>query len=224
MNSDRLPGKVLQQVGGKPMLEYLLERLRQCASLDSVVIATSTDQSDDLVERFCHERSADCCRGSLLNVASRFGDVLNVYQFDAFVRVSGDSPLLDPRLVDLGVELFRRGEFDLVTNVFPRSYPRGQSVEVIRTETFRRTVETMEDADEAEHVTLFFYRHPEMFKILNFGADADYSGVHLAVDSIADIERLGAIVNAMEKPHWQYGLEEILDIYESVSSGRRARA
>jgi len=206
------------------MLEYLLERLRQCTSLDSIVIATSIDQSDDLVERFCHERGADCCRGSLLNVASRFTDALNVYQFDAFVRVSGDSPLLDPRLVDRGVELFRRGEFDLVTNVFPRTYPRGQSVEVIRTETFRRTAETMEGVDEAEHVTLFFYRHPEMFRILNFGADADYSGVHLGVDSIADIERFAGIVAAMDGPHWQYGLAEILEIYESVSSGRSARA
>jgi spore coat polysaccharide biosynthesis protein SpsF (cytidylyltransferase family) len=223
MKSDRLPGKVLHQVHGKPMLEYLLERLEQCTSLDSVVVATSTDQSDDPVERFCRKRGRDCYRGSLSNVANRFRDVLDVYRFDAFVRVSGDSPLLDPKLVDLGVEHFGRGQFDLVTNVFPRSYPRGQSVEVIRADTFRWAADATKTDDEKEHVTLFFYRNPDKFRIFNFTADADYTGLQLAVDSIGDMERFEAIVNAMEGPHWQYGLEQIREIYRHVSSGQGLR-
>lgn len=223
MKSDRLPGKVLHQVHGKPMLEYLLERLEQCTSLDSVVVATSTDQSDDPVERFCRERGRDCYRGSLSNVANRFRDVLDVYRFDAFVRISGDSPLLDPKLVDLGVEHFEGGQFDLVTNVFPRSYPRGQSVEVIGADTFRRAADATKTDDEREHVTLLFYRNPDKFRIFNFTADVDYTGFQLAVDSIADMERFEAIVDAMEGPHWQYGLEQIHEICRHVSSGQGSR-
>jgi len=224
MNSDRLPGKVLHPVRGKPMLEYILERLDRCALLNRVVVATSTDRTDDPVERFCRERATECYRGSLSNVASRFKNVLDIYGFDAFVRVSGDSPLLDPGLVDRAVGIFLQGDLDLVTNVFPRSYPRGQSVEVVRTETFRRVFDDGWSNDEAQHVTPFFYRCQEAFRIVNFCADADYSGIHLAVDSVADMERFAAILNAMGGPHWRYGLEEILGLYEHVSSGGGSHA
>jgi len=218
----RLPGKVLYRVNGKPMLEYLLERLDQCTSVDAVVVATSTDQTDDPVERYCRSRERKCFRGSSENVASRFKDVVDRYRSDAFVRVSGDSPLLDPGLVDRAVGIFLQGGLDLVTNVFPRSYPRGQSVEVVRTETFRRVFDDGWSNDEAQHVTPFFYRRQEAFRIVNFCADADYSGIHLAVDTAADMERFTAIVEAMEKPQWQYGFAEILEIYKTVSSGRRS--
>lgn len=224
MNSERLPGKVLHPIRGKPMLEYLLERLDRCALLNGVVVATSTDRTDDPVERFCRERARECYRGSLSNVASRFKDVLDMYRFDAFVRVSGDSPLLDPKVVERGVELFLKGSYDVVSNVFPRSFPRGQSVEVVRAATFQRVFDQTWSDDEIEHVTLHFYRNPERFRILNFAAEADYSGIHLAVDRVADVERFVAILNAMEGPHWRYGLEEILRLYQHVSSGRGSHA
>jgi len=223
MNSERLPGKVLHPVHGKPMLEYLLERLDHCKSLDAVVVATSTDPADDPVAGFCRERGADCYRGSLANVASRFMDVLTHSGFDAFLRVSGDSPLLDPEIVDKGVEIFPQGNFDLVTNVFPRSYPRGQSVEVVRSETFSRALQKMRDEDELQHVTLFFYRNPQGFAIRNFAADADYTGVRLAVDTIEDMERFASLVEGMEKSHWKYSLPEILDMCRTLDGVRRAR-
>jgi len=223
MNSERLPGKVLHPVHGKPMLEYLVERLDHCKSLDAVVVATSTDPTDNPVAGFCRERGTACYRGSLANVASRFIDVLTQSGFDAFLRVSGDSPLLDPQIVDRGVEIFLQGDFDLVTNVFPRSYPRGQSVEVVRSETFRRAFQKMRDEDELQHVTLFFYRNPQEFAIHNFAADADYSGVHLAVDTVEDMERFSCLLDGMEGPHWQYDLPEILDMCRSLDGVRRSR-
>ncbi len=132
MGSQRLPGKVLYSVAGKPMLQYLLERLEHCRGVDKVVVATSSDQSDDPVFKFCRQYGATCYRGSLLNVAARFKELLDIYQFDTFVRISGDSPFLDPKLIELGLEIFCRDNFDLVTNVMPRSYPKGQSVEIVR--------------------------------------------------------------------------------------------
>ena len=224
MDSERLPGKVLHPVRGKPILEYLLERIDHCKSLDAIVVATSTDPTDDPVAGFCRERGTDCYRGSLANVASRFMDVLTHCGFDAFLRISGDSPLLDPQIVDRGVEIFLQGNFDLVTNVFPRSYPRGQSVEVVRSETYRRAFQEMRDEDELQHVTLFFYRNPQEFAIHNFAPDADYSDVHLAVDKIEDMERFASLVEGMEKSHWEYSLPEIVAMCRTLQVPRGSRA
>jgi spore coat polysaccharide biosynthesis protein SpsF len=223
MNSERLPGKVLYAVMGKPILEYLLERLDRCALLNGVVVATSMDPSDDSVEQFCREQGRACVRGSLPNVARRFRDVLDTYKPEAFVRISGDSPLLDPKIVDRGIEIFLQGTFDLVTNVFPRSFPRGQSVEVVRAETFRRAIDNVQDADELEHVTLFFYRNPDRFRIRNFSAEVECSHVHLAIDTVEDLKRVAAIVAAMERPHWEYGLEEVIKMYTEMTLAGGAR-
>jgi len=223
MNSERLPGKVLHPVRGKPMLEYLLERLDRCESLDAVVVATSTDPTDDPVAAFCRQLARQCFRGSLDNVASRFKDVLDTSKLDAFVRISGDSPLLDPKVVDRGVEIFLQSAFDVVTNVFPRSFPKGQSVEVVRSGTFRRAFQKMRDKDELQHVTLFFYRNPQEFAIHSFAADADYSEVHLAVDTMEDMERFSCLLEGMERPHWKYSLTEILDMCRTLDDSRRSR-
>ncbi len=131
MSSQRLPDKVLTMVNGKPLLQYLLERLTHCSSIDQIVVATSEDKSDDPIAVFCHEYGALCFRGPLQNVAKRFYMALEKYNLDAFVRVCCDSPMLDQKLIDQGVKLFN-GEYDLVTNTLRRSYPVGQSVEVIR--------------------------------------------------------------------------------------------
>lgn len=217
MTSKRFPGKVLHQVAGKPLLQYVLERLSPCTSLDAVVVATSVDQSDDPVEFFCREHGVLCFRGDLANVAGRLNAALRAHGFGAFVRLSGDSPLMDPVVVDRGVDTFLKGKSDLVTNVFPRSFPRGQSVEVLRADTFRWAVEMMRDSEDLEHVTRYYYRNPRYFKIRNFSAEQDYSGVGLAVDTTQDMERFAKIIASMDKPHWKYHLPEILAIYADLS-------
>ena len=137
MSSKRFLGKVLHNVEGKPMLAYVLERLQRCRPLDGIVVATSTDDSDTPVADFCHECGVDCYRGPLQDVAGRFKEVLDEYRFDGFVRVCGDSPLIDQRLIDKGIRIFRRSGFDIVTNVSPKTFPKGQSVEVLSTDTFK---------------------------------------------------------------------------------------
>jgi spore coat polysaccharide biosynthesis protein SpsF len=164
MSSHRLPGKVLKTVQGKTMLSYLYERLVHCRSLDSIVISTSTDPSDDPVAAFCRSNRIVHFRGSLLDVAGRFKSTLDYLDCDAFVRVSGDSPLLDQGLVDQAVRLFRTASCDLVTNVFPRSFPAGQSVEVLKRTSFSRGYTQMTEPQDLEHVTPYFYRRHEEYQ------------------------------------------------------------
>jgi spore coat polysaccharide biosynthesis protein SpsF len=142
----------------------------------------------------------------------------STFGLDGFVRVCGDSPLLDQRLVDRGAGIFRSGAYDLVTNVFPRTFPPGQSVEVMSTAFFRRGYALMSEAGDLEHVTRFFYRHNHRFNILNFSAPEDYSGLHLAVDTAEDMQRFAGLVASMARPHWHYGLPEIVRLYRQVET------
>ena len=100
MTSQRLPGKVMLEVAGRPVLAYLLERLAHCQRTSMVVVLTSRDPSDDAVADFCQRQGLECFRGDLHNVARRFADALDHYGVEGFVRISGDSPLLDQALVD----------------------------------------------------------------------------------------------------------------------------
>lgn len=217
MSSKRFPGKVLHRLAGKPTLQYVLERLFHCGSLDAVVVATSSDASDTVIWDFCREYGVECYRGPLANVAGRFKEVLDVYKFDSFVRVSGDSPLLDQRLVDKGVDMFLAGDFDLVTNVLPRTYPAGQSVEVVRADTFMHWYQSMKRNEELEHVTAFFYKNKEFSRIRNFALNQDQSHIHLSVDTERDMDIVGLMIERMNKPHWQYELEEIIRLYRDVA-------
>ncbi len=222
MSSQRLPGKVLQKVSGKPLLGYLLERLERVKEADGLVLVTSAEESDNPVALFCKEKGTACFRGSLFNVACRFNSSLSLYGFDAFVRISGDSPLIDPLLVSHAIELFKSGKHDLVTNVEERSFPAGQSVEVVGTTAFRRAFAQMIETEDLEHVTRFFYRRPESFKIHNFKAPGDFSSVRLTVDSAEDLQVLTKMVGMMGKTHLAYGYLDLIDLYYRAVPNRRA--
>ena len=213
MSSQRFPNKVLYRVAGKPMLQYLLERLEHCNCLDAIVVATSVEDSDTPIVDYCAQHSVAFYRGSLSNVAGRFKEALDVYQFDCFVRVTGDSPLLDQRLIEKGVSIFLSGDLDLVTNVLPRTYPKGQSVEVLRTSTYQRTYPRMQEAEDLEHVTRFFHKHPEGFRIHNFAWAENLNDIQLSVDTWQEMDSFATIVTKMTRHHWEYTLEDIIQIY-----------
>jgi spore coat polysaccharide biosynthesis protein SpsF (cytidylyltransferase family) len=224
MSSRRLPGKVLTEVAGKPLLHYLHERLIHCRDIDGIIVSTSTDPSDDPVALFCMRHDIPFFRGSLNHVAQRFQETVEAFGLDAFVRVNGDSPLLDPHLIDHAVTLFRAGEADLVTNVFPRTFPPGQSVEVVRGSVFREICPRLDDPQDQEHVTRFFYLHPDDFKIVNFRAAEAYAPMHLAVDTPSDLERFRSMVQHMTKPHHLYTLDELSDLYAAVEDAAQGAA
>jgi spore coat polysaccharide biosynthesis protein SpsF (cytidylyltransferase family) len=216
MSSERLPGKVLRPLAGKPALQYVLERLERAREPDLVVVATSVDPGDDPIEELCGQLGVQVHRGPLENVAERFGEVAERFDLSAFARVTADSPLLDQRVVDRAVKLFREGNFDLVTNVFPSTFPSGQSVEVVARDAFGSAFAKMTDPDELEHVTLFFYRNPELFRIENFTAGHDDGDLDVSLDTVEDARLLEAMLARMEKPHTEYTSDELVELYRAV--------
>ncbi|HWP95233.1 MAG TPA: hypothetical protein VN426_00125 [Syntrophomonadaceae bacterium] len=216
MSSKRFPGKTLYRVKDRPMLQYLLERVECCNSINDIVVATSVEESDLPVEIFCQNYGVKCYRGSLNDVAGRFDDILTHYPCDAFVRVNGDSPLMDPKLIDDGVGLFCSGDYDLVTNVSPRSFPKGQSIEVLKSNIYRKAYSGMRDHEELEHVTRYYYNHPDRFTIHNFTSQVDYSNIQLSVDTCTDMVNFERIINCMDRPHWEYSWGDIMSLMKTV--------
>ncbi len=190
MSSTRLPGKVLKDVGGMPMLQYELERLSRCTTIDKIVVATSTTSDDDVIERLCRKINFSCVRGSLDDVLSRYIESAKKFPgYDIIVRVTGDCPLIDPTVVDKVVTFFEQGEFDYVSNVEAgkESYPDGMDVEVFSRHALLEAGEKATLKSEHEHVTPYIRNHPE-FRRGGVQADTDTSAYRLTVDNPEDFE------------------------------------
>ena len=207
MSSARLPGKVLRPLAGKPALAWVLERLEHAGELDTVVVATSREPSDDAVADFCAQRDTECFRGSLDDLAARLIGAAREHRLEALARISGDSPFIDQRLVDHGVRLMREQRPDLVTNVRPRTFPPGQSVEVARTEALVRAHAGETRAEEREHVTGPLYDGGHT--VVRFANEPPRTSPRYTLDTPADHARLEGILMDMDRPHWQYSWEEL---------------
>lgn len=210
MTSRRLPGKVLLKIQGKAVLHYLLERIERCSSLETIIVATSDHVSDDEIAAFCKSLDIKCFRGNLNNVADRFNGAAAKYKLDAFVRICGDSPLLDTLLVDELVQIFRRSDADLVTNVANRTFPHGQSVEVLSTETLCHAVKKMDLPQHFEHVTRYFYDHCDDFVIKEIKCPIVWEGASFVIDTPADFKRIKALIESMDRPHLEYSLRDLI--------------
>lgn len=192
MSSTRLPGKSLKQITGETVVGRVVSNVARSKSADAYLVATSIDPTDTPIMNWCREQGVPVFRGPLDNVALRVLQAGVHARADAVVRVSGDSPFIDPVLIDHAIRLYRANDLDLVTNVFPRSFPRGQSVEVISLNALRRVIDNGLTAEQQEHVTKAFYDHPHDFHIANFatedvgGTCGDHSSIQLAIDSEGD--------------------------------------
>lgn len=198
MTSARLPGKVLISIAGKPILERVYERVSQCKYLNKVIIATSEHSSDDQIEQFCYSRGFLCYRGPLDDVAGRFLSIVQSEGVEEFIRISGDSPLIDPAIIDLVIAEYNADFYDLVTNVLYRTFPKGQSVELVRSSTFKKMYECLMNLDDKEHVTKAFYSYKFNYKIKNIVAEPPVGDIQLSVDTQEDLNKVSKIINSCD--------------------------
>jgi spore coat polysaccharide biosynthesis protein SpsF len=187
MSSNRLPGKVLKSLCSKPLIKHITDNLRQNLPESEIIIITSRKRSDDVISNFAQSEKVKCYRGSLENVYERFCGAIKLHSIPHFVRICADSPLLDIGLVQTSIEEFKSQDVDLVTNIFPRSFPKGQSVEVIRSTTFASETYRQLENFSAEHVTQAFYHNSQRYKIVNLLNSIDQSKETLAIDTFEDM-------------------------------------
>ncbi|MCA1999825.1 MAG: NTP transferase domain-containing protein [Hyphomicrobiales bacterium] len=209
-SSARLPGKVVRVLAGRPLLGHLLGRLRRVNGLDGIAIATSDAPSDDPVAAFAAREGIPCHRGPLEDVATRMLGAARASGADAFVRISGDSPLLDPDIVAQALRLFGDARPDLVSNVVRRTFPKGQSVEIVRVETFARLLPRFGAGEDREHVTPFLYRNPNLCRIVGFEREPPAGEVQLSIDTEEDFEAVERLIHALGPEADAAGLETLL--------------
>jgi len=195
MSSRRLPGKILTDLGGVPVLGMVLDRLGRCDELAGVVLATSSESSDDPVEAFAAERGCELHRGPLDDVLARFLGAVDGREADAIVRVTADCPFVEPELIDRLVRIWRRGDFDYVTDVLePRTFPRGFDAEVVSRGCLELAgAEATEPADR-EHVTTFIRERPERFTQAGLWMRPAMGEERVTLDTPEDLLQLRGLV------------------------------
>jgi spore coat polysaccharide biosynthesis protein SpsF (cytidylyltransferase family) len=191
MTSQRYPGKMLVPFLGKPLIAHVVDRIKLSKVNLSIILATSDNQTDDPLAIYAKNLGINVVRGSLHDVMKRFTLTLEKYKSDAFFRVCGDSPLILPYLFDKAVSVYRQSDYDLVTNVFPRSFPAGMSIELIKTSKFLEVEKKIKHKKYREHITQYFYNKKKDFKIYNISCKNLLDpNLMLALDKPGDLIKL----------------------------------
>ncbi|MEZ5182875.1 MAG: glycosyltransferase family protein [Acidimicrobiales bacterium] len=200
--STRLPGKVLADLGGQPMLGFQLHRLLPITDRlrATIVVATSDLPGDDAVAAVAEHVGVGVVRGSEADVLGRYAIALAQHPADTVVRLTGDCPLTDPFIVEAAISLHLETGADYTSNVLPRSYPKGLDVEVLSARALRHAELEATEAADREHVTPYLYRRPERFRLANLHSGQNLGEEWWTVDTPADLDRLREIVALVPDP------------------------
>ncbi len=231
MSSSRLPGKVLRQIGDQPMLVWTVERARLARRLDAVMVATTSDPSDDELAALCQQRGYLCFRGSQYDVLDRYYRAALQFQAasgmtlspDSIIaRITSDCPLIDPDLIDELIEKFQQPEptsglpYDFAANRLPlpwgRTYPIGLDLELCTFSGLQTAWQEAKEKHQREHVMPFFYENTPRFRILHVNYGHDYGTMRWTVDALADLELLQEIA-AHFPGRMDFSWLEVLDLF-----------
>lgn len=214
MGSTRLPGKVMLKVLDKPLLEYLVERLKQVKAADEVVILTSTDAADDVIANYCKDHNISFFRGSNANVLDRYYQAAQASKPEAIVRITADCPLIDPDVVDEVIKFFKDHSYDYVSNGLERTYPRGLDTEIFSYKVLEQAWKHAKKDEEKEHVTPYIYRHPELFLVKNLSLQPRADHHRWTVDTPEDFELIKRILENLYPGQPQFRMADVLRLLE----------
>jgi len=191
MSSTRLPGKVLKRASGQTMLERMLERVKQARLVDQIVVATTTDPTDDAIVSACRRYQTDVFRGSLQDVLDRYYQAALQYQADIIVRLTADCPLIDAQLIDEVVDALITKQLDFACNRLPppfsRTYPIGLDVEGCTFAALETAWRNAAQKNEREHVLPYLYSEPGRFKVLKLDYSEDLGHLRWTLDTPQDL-------------------------------------
>lgn len=187
VSSRRLPGKVLADLSGKPMILQQIARVKGSQLIERLVVATSTDSSDDALCDLLKSEGVKVYRGSLENVVRRFAIVIRTERPLNIVRLTADCPLTDWELIDFVISSHLASSDDYTSNTMMRSYPKGLDVEIFRVEAFQRLCQLPLSGEEKEHVTVGFHNKSEVFSLGSVSQAKDESHFRWTVDYPEDL-------------------------------------
>ena len=210
MSSSRLPGKALKPLLGKPMLERQVERLLRSRRITTLVLATSSDKSDDPLAELCARMNVACFRGSLNDVLDRFYQAACAFPSDTIVRLTGDCPLADPDLIDRVITHFEESRVDYASNTLTPTFPDGLDAEVFSFEALRTAWQEARLPSEREHVTSYLYKHPNQFRLACLRYSEDLSSLRWTVDESKDFEFVESVYQALYPSNPTFSWTDVL--------------
>ena len=196
-SSKRFKNKVMFEIRNKPLIWYVYNSVKKSKYVKKIIISTSKDNSDNLLVNFLKNNKINYFRGSLVNVAERLYKTAKKNKSDYFLRISGDSPLINSKVINRSIELHRKSKrqnYDIITNIFPRSFPPGQSVEIIKTSALKKILNFKLSNSCKEHVTKYFYQKNKLFKIKNFKSNFNFKKKKYSIDTVKDFENLKQLI------------------------------
>lgn len=198
--STRLPRKVLHDVHGVTVLGRVIDRVQRFTMIDDVIVATSSDASDDAIVEECGRAKVEAFRGSESDVLDRFLGAANYTDADVCVRLTADCPLLDATVSDSIISLFLEadGAVDYASNKIPQSFPRGLDTEVFSRHALNKAGREAHQQYERVHVTAYMYRHPERFNLLSVTSDVDRADWRWTIDTAEDLEFVREIYRRLD--------------------------
>ncbi|WP_071396773.1 cytidylyltransferase domain-containing protein [Bacillus tuaregi] len=197
MGSTRLPGKVLKEVLGKPLLEYQIERVKRSKRIDEIVIATTSKEVDQPIIDLCNRLSLAYYRGSEEDVLARYWQAATKYHATVVVRLTSDCPFIDPDIIDAVISeyLSNLDDYDYVSNTLERTFPRGLDVEVMSMKALEQAHHEARSGVHREHVTSYLYSHPEKFSLGTVKNSFDASQYRLTVDTEEDFQLISRLIH-----------------------------
>jgi spore coat polysaccharide biosynthesis protein SpsF len=209
MTSSRLPGKVMMEINGEPMIYWQVQRVLQSKRVDKLVVATSVDSTDDVLVKFLEEKDIHVYRGSLENVLSRFIEVSDENLCDAVIRLTGDCPLVMPQLIDEMVCKFYEEGVDYLSNTLEPTFPDGLDIEIVKKGVLEKLLNFSTDPKELEHVTYGVYNRPATFQLYSFLNDSDQSNARWTVDFQEDFDFVSTIFREFTGREIEFTYQEV---------------
>ncbi len=211
--STRLPGKVLMELCGKPVLWHVWNRLSHAKKVDDIIIATTTLSEDDSIQLFCEKYNIPFSRGSSNDVLSRYYEAAKKHDAKTIIRVTADCPVIDPTVIDHIIDSYRTEKVDYISNGMTRTFPRGLDAEIFSFDILERTNKEATLEYEREHVTPYIYHHPEMFSLKSFLNIEDLSFHRWTIDTEEDFELIKIIYDSLYRKKEIFLLDDILKLF-----------
>lgn len=217
MGSTRLPGKVLKEVLSRPLLSYQIERMAKSKMIDELVIATTPNGNESIIE-LCQKENISYFIGSEKDVLERYYLAAKKFQADIVVRMTSDCPLIDAGIVDAVINMYKNNDFDYVSNTQIRTFPRGMDTEVFSFSALEKAYKEAEIEYEHEHVTPYLYLNAEKFKIGQYIQEKDSNEIRLTVDTPEDFELIKRLFEKLYPINPEFLLSDILAVLKENPS------
>ncbi len=213
MSSTRLPGKVLAVINERPMIYWQIMRIREAKQVDELIVATSTDQSDDVLVGFLQQNGILVERGPIKNVLDRFLQIIkHSKDYENIVRLTADCPLVMPSVIDEMLTKFNSSNIDFLSNALEPTFPDGLDIEIIKRSALIRLGEYPLSTAEMEHVTLGLRKRSKDFTIENYSQEPDLSNLRWTVDYQEDLEFVRGIYAEFKGNETIFGYQDLLKL------------